>query len=368
MEKDVNVRFSDVAGVDEAKEELREVDRLPEDAGALRPPGRASCRRASCSSGRRAPARRCSRARSRARPACRSSRSAARTSSRCSWASARRACATCSSRRKQKAPCIIFIDELDALGKARGVGPVAATRARADAESAARRAGRLRRARRRDPGGRHQPPRDPRPGAAAGRALRSPGAGRSPRQAGAPARSSSCTRARCRSNRPPIWTVIAAMTAGFVGRRPREHHQRGGAAGRARRTRTRSASPSCRRRSSASSPASRRRTACCHPTRRSASRTTSSVTRWSRPRCPATTTSTRSRSSRAASRALGYTMQLPTEDRFLMTRERAGEPGGDAARRARRRGADLRRGVDRRARRSQQGDRHRAQHGQDASA
>src|SRR4029079_13423782 len=26
---------------------------------------------------------------------------------------------------KQKAPCIIFIDELDALGKARGVGPVA---------------------------------------------------------------------------------------------------------------------------------------------------------------------------------------------------------------------------------------------------
>src|SRR5678809_1608567 len=26
---------------------------------------------------------------------------------------------------KQKAPCIIFIDELDALGKARGMGPVA---------------------------------------------------------------------------------------------------------------------------------------------------------------------------------------------------------------------------------------------------
>jgi ATP-dependent Zn protease len=66
--------------------------------------------------------------------------------------------------------------------------------------------------------------------------------------------------------------------------------------------------------------------------------------------------------------ALGYTMQLPTEDRFLMTGERAGEPGGDAAGRPRRRGADLRRGLDRRARRPEQGDRHRAQHGQDRSA
>ena len=51
------------------------------------------------------------------------------------------------------------------------------------------------------------------------------------------------------------------------------------------------------------------------------SRTTSSATRWSRWRCPAATRCTRSRSSRAASRALGYTLQRPTEDRFLMTRE-----------------------------------------------
>ena len=46
-------------------------------------------------------------------------------------------------------------------------------------------------------------------------------------------------------------------------------------------------------------------------------------------------------------------------------RGRAQEQGGDAARRPRRRGAHLRRGLDRRARRPQQGDRHRAQHGQD---
>ena len=63
--------------------------------------------------------------------------------------------------------------------------------------------------------------------------------------------------------------------------------------------------------------------------------------------------------------ALGYTMQVPTEDRFLMTESELKNKvatllGGRA-----RRGADLRRGVDRRARRPEQGDRHRAQHGQD---
>ena len=44
-----------------------------------------------------------------------------RNSSRCSSAWARRGCATFSSR-PAAAPAIIFIDELDALGRARGVG------------------------------------------------------------------------------------------------------------------------------------------------------------------------------------------------------------------------------------------------------
>ena len=59
-------------------------------------------------------------------------------------------------------------------------------RARADAEPAARRDGRLRRRRRSRRDGRHQPPRHPRPRAAAPRPLRPPGHGRRARRARAP--------------------------------------------------------------------------------------------------------------------------------------------------------------------------------------
>ena len=60
--------------------------------------------------------------------------------------------------------------------------------------------------------------------------------------------------------------------------------------------------------------------------------------------------------------SLGYTIQRPTEDRFLMTRAGAGEQDGGAARRPRRRAPRVRRVVHRRRRRSCQGDRYRAQH------
>jgi PhoPQ-activated pathogenicity-related protein/AAA+ superfamily predicted ATPase len=60
--------------------------------------------------------------------------------------------------------------------------------------------------------------------------------------------------------------------------------------------------------------------------------------------------------------SLGYTIQRPTGERFLMTREELEQAHGPA-RRARRRAFDLRSLVDRRGRRSREGDRYRAQHG-----
>jgi hypothetical protein len=79
-----------------------------------------ACRRACCWSARRARARRCSPAPSPARRACRSSTCRARRSPASSSVSARSACARCSSKARRKKGGVIFIDELDALGGARG--------------------------------------------------------------------------------------------------------------------------------------------------------------------------------------------------------------------------------------------------------
>jgi len=124
MEKDVNVRFTDVAGVDEAKEELREVidflktparfgrlgAKLPKGVLLVGPPGTGKTLLARAIAGEAGV------------PFFSISGSdfvemfvgvgAARVRDLFEQA-------------KQKAPCIIFIDELDALGKARGMGPVA---------------------------------------------------------------------------------------------------------------------------------------------------------------------------------------------------------------------------------------------------
>ena len=94
------VTFADVAGVDEAKEEVGEIVEFLKDPGKFQKlGGKIPARRAD---GRlaRAPARRCWPAPSPAKPRCRSSRFPVPTSSRCSSASAPRACATCSSRRR----------------------------------------------------------------------------------------------------------------------------------------------------------------------------------------------------------------------------------------------------------------------------
>jgi cell division protease FtsH len=124
MEKDVNVRFTDVAGVDEAKDELKEVieflktpsrfgrlgAKLPKGVLLVGPPGTGKTLLARAVAGEAGV------------PFFSISGSdfvemfvgvgAARVRDLFEQA-------------KQKAPCIIFVDELDALGKARGVGPVA---------------------------------------------------------------------------------------------------------------------------------------------------------------------------------------------------------------------------------------------------
>ncbi len=124
MEKDVNVTFADVAGVDEAKEELREVieflktpekftklgGKIPKGILLVGPPGTGKTLLARAVAGEASV------------PFFSISGSefvemfvgvgAARVRDLFEQA-------------KGKAPCIIFIDELDALGKARGMGPMA---------------------------------------------------------------------------------------------------------------------------------------------------------------------------------------------------------------------------------------------------
>ncbi len=98
------VTFEDVAGVDEAKEDLQEIVEFLRDPRQVPAARRQAFRAACCWSALPAPARRCSRAPSPARPTCRSSPSRAPTSSRCSSASAPAACATCSSRPRRTRP------------------------------------------------------------------------------------------------------------------------------------------------------------------------------------------------------------------------------------------------------------------------
>ena len=116
------VTFADVAGCDEAKVELQEIieflkdpqkftrlgGRLPKGALLVGPAGHRQDA-ARQGGGRRG-------------GTARSSRCRAPTSSRCSSASARRRVRDLFEQGKAHAPCIIFIDEIDAVGRHRGAG------------------------------------------------------------------------------------------------------------------------------------------------------------------------------------------------------------------------------------------------------
>ena len=98
------IRFDDVAGEDEAKENLAEIVDYLHDPQQVHGRSARPCRRAFCSSALREPARRCLPRPLRARQTCRSSPCPARSSSRCSSAWARARCATCSSRPRKRPP------------------------------------------------------------------------------------------------------------------------------------------------------------------------------------------------------------------------------------------------------------------------
>jgi cell division protease FtsH len=124
MEQDVKVRFADVAGVDEAKEELREVieflktpekfrrlgGRIPKGILLVGPPGTGKTLLARAVAGE-------------ANVPFFSITGSEFVEMFVGVGAARVRDLFIQAR--EKAPCIIFIDELDALGKARGIGPMA---------------------------------------------------------------------------------------------------------------------------------------------------------------------------------------------------------------------------------------------------
>ena len=160
VQQETGITFDDIAGIDEAKAELQQLvaflrnpdryqrlgGKIPKGVLVVGAPGTGKT---------------LLRARWPARRPCRSSRSAARRSSRCSSAWARRV-RDLFEQAQQKAPCIVFVDAMRSAG-ARRRPDVGQRRTRADAQSVARRDGRLPGRFRRDHHGRDEPAGDPDP-------------------------------------------------------------------------------------------------------------------------------------------------------------------------------------------------------------
>ena len=224
---------------------------------------------------------------------------------------------------REQAPCIIFIDELDALGRARGacwpggghdekeqtLNQLLAELDGFDPPS------------RRRAAGRDQPAGNPRPGAAARRPLRPPGAGRPARPPGPGRRSCACISKKVAARPPTRCGADRRADAGLHRRRPRQPGQRGGAGGDpARRGRgdawtTSRGGRAHRRRAGEAQPAAEPAGA------RASSPITRWAMRWSRMALPGADPVQKVSIIPRGVGALGYTIQRPTEDRFLMGRE-----------------------------------------------
>ena len=120
-EKQGRVTFEDVAGIDEAKTELEEIVEFLRDPQKFQRLG-GKIPKGCLLSGRRVPVKRCWREPLLAKRTSRSSQSPVRISLRCSSASVPARVRDMFEQGKKNAPCIIFIDEIDAVGRHRGAG------------------------------------------------------------------------------------------------------------------------------------------------------------------------------------------------------------------------------------------------------
>jgi hypothetical protein len=155
--------FADVAGADEAVEELHEIKEFLESPAKFQAIG-AKIPKGVLLYGPPARARRCSPAPWPARRVCRSTPISGSDFVEMFVGVGASRVRDLFEQAKANAPAIVFIDEIDAVGRHRGAGSGRRPRrARADAQPAARRDGRLRRQGRRHPHRRHQPARHPRP-------------------------------------------------------------------------------------------------------------------------------------------------------------------------------------------------------------
>ena len=116
------ITFDEVAGVEEAKQELAEIVEFLKNAKKVSGVGRENPQGRSAASDLPAAVKPCWRGRLRGKRASRSSTFRVRILSKCSWAWARAAFRDLFDTAKSNRPSLIFIDEIDAVGRQRGAG------------------------------------------------------------------------------------------------------------------------------------------------------------------------------------------------------------------------------------------------------